>query len=146
MKTRYNEITHTLSPEDQNFWLEYLSSKGIPDKGNVFSSYGKRYKNHLFSKPSFVCYFQEWFYELGEIELSKKYKPESDLWFVFFDYGSKELVNYLPIGCSSIDGKESSRSPASPGELVEDPSDEPVDFCMIGMDNDDFIESLLSQI
>ncbi|OMJ77618.1 hypothetical protein SteCoe_22743 [Stentor coeruleus] len=146
MKTRYNEINHTLTPDDQNFWLEHLSPKGIPDKGNVFSSYGKRYKNHLFSRSSFVYYFQEWFHELGEIELSKKCRPGSDLWFVFFDYASKELVNYVPVGYSSVDGKESPKSPASPIEIIENPSDEPVDFCMIGMDNDDFIESLLNQI
>ncbi|OMJ73599.1 hypothetical protein SteCoe_27674 [Stentor coeruleus] len=144
MKTRYNDIAHTLSPDEQNFWHEHLSSKGVPDKGNVFSSYGKRYKNHLFCQPSFVYYFQEWFHEYGEIELSRKCNPGSDLWFVFFDYASKELVNYVPIGCSSIDGIESPRSPASPGELNEDPNDEPVDFCMVGVENDDLIESFFN--
>ena len=59
MKTKYPDIAHTLTPEEQAFWLDHLSTKGVPDKGNVFFSYGKRYKNHLFCQPSFVFYFHE---------------------------------------------------------------------------------------
>jgi hypothetical protein len=146
MKTKYYEIANTLSAEEQAFWEDHLSSRGVPDKGNVFSSYGKRYKNHLFCQPSFVYYFQEWFHDYGEVELSRKCKPGSDLWFVFFDYASKELINYVPQGCSSIDGIDSPRSPASPGEYNDDQGDNNVDFCMVSVENDDFIETFLNQL
>ena len=141
MKTKYPEISHLLSADEQSFWQDHLSSKGVPDKGNIFSSYGKKYKNHLFSQPSFVNYFQDWFHQFGEIELGRKCKPGSDLWFVFFDYASKELVNYLPVGCSSLDSAESPRSPASPYVQGEG---ENIDFCMVAGDNDEIIEFFLN--
>lgn len=144
MKARYNEISHLLTVDEQAFWQEHLSSKGVPDKGNVYSSYGKKYKNHLFSQPSFVSYFQEWFYQYGEIELARKCNPGSDLWFVFFDYASKELVNYVPVGCSSLDSMDSPLSPSSPAGYIGDIGDELVDFCMVSEENDELIEFFLN--
>lgn len=146
MKDKYSEVANTFSKEEQAFWLEHLSSKGVPDKGNVFSSYGKRYKNHLFCQPSFVYYFQEWFHEYGEVELSRKCSKGSDLWFVFFDYACKELVNYVPVGCSSMDGIDSPRSCASPGMLNEENNEKDIDFCLVGVENDEFIESFINNM
>ena len=146
MKNRYSEVVHSLSTDEQVFWADHLSSRGVPDKGNVFSSYGKRYKNHLFSQQSFVCYFQEWFYEYGEVELLRKCSKGSDLWFVFYDYACKELVNYVPVGCSSLDGIDSPRSCASPGGYNDEATDSQVDFCMIGVENDEFIESFINSM
>jgi len=143
MKARYSEVVHLLSTEEQSFWLEHLSSKGVPDKGNVYSSYGKKYKNHLFSQPSFVSYFQEWFYKYGEIELGRKCNPGSDLWFVFFDYASKELVSYIPVGCSSMDSMDSPLSPSSPAGYAGEIGDELVDFYMVSEGNDELIEFFL---
>lgn len=146
MKTRFAEISHLLSNEEIKFWQDHLSPKGIPDKGNIFSSYGKKYKNFLFSQPSFVFYFQEWFYKLGEIELGKKCKPGSDLWFVFFDYASKELVNYIPVGCSSVDELDSPGSPASPFGVIDECCQIPVEFSMVALENDKIIDFFLDQI
>ena len=146
MKTRYPEVSHLLTTDEQNFWLDHLSAKGVPDKGNIFSSYGKKYKNHLFSQPSFVHYFQEWFYQYGEVELSRKCSPGSDLWFVFFDYASKELINYLPVGCSSLDSMDSPRSPASPMSVHEEFMGEPVEFSMVTLESDEMIDFFLKQM
>jgi hypothetical protein len=141
MKGKYPEVSHLLTSDEQQFWLDHLSSKGVPDKGNIFSSYGKKYKNHLFSQASFVTYFQEWFHQFGEIELGRKCKPGSDLWFVFYDYACKELVNYVPVGCSSLDSGDSFRSSASPYVQGEG---ENIDFCMVSGDNDEIIEFFLN--
>lgn len=146
MKTRFPEISQLLTNEEIHFWQDHLSSKGVPDKGNIYSSYGKKYKNHLFSQPSFVFYFQEWFYQYGEIELGRKCSPGSDLWFVFFDYASKELVNYVPTGCSSLDGLDSPKSPASPFSGNEDFDKEPVEFSMVALESDELIEFFLDKI
>ena len=146
MKAKYPEIANTLTAEEQAFWVDHLSAKGVPDKGNIFSSYGKRYKNHLFCQPSFVYYFQEWFHDFGETELGRKCHKGSDLWFVFFDYACRELINYVPTGCSSLDGFESPGSCASPGEFNEELGDVPVDFCMVGVENDEFIETFLNNM
>jgi hypothetical protein len=139
MKTHYSEISDTLTSEEQAFWLDHLSSKGVPDKGNVYSSYGKKYKNHLFSQPSFVHHFQDWFHKYGEKELSRKCSPESDLWFVFFDYACRELVNYVPVGCSSQDDPDSPISCSSPVDHNEEKIDDPVDFCMVSVENDNLL-------
>ena len=127
--------------------MDHLSTRGVPDKGNVFSSYGKKYKNHLFCQPSFVYYFQEWFHDHGQIELSRKCSVGSDLWFVFFDYASKELVNYVPTGCSSLNSIDSPLSCTSPREFAdEEQPGQPVDFFMVSVENDEFIESFLNQM
>lgn len=148
IKENFHKFSNTLIPEDYNFWTENLSLQGVPEKNNRFSSYGKKYKNYLFSNYDFVCRFQQWFLEHGETEISKKYQPGSDLWFVFYDYGSKELFNYVPRGCSSMNSAGSSDSPRS-FSLNDIPCINPcgdsVDFCMVNADNE-VIDSYLNQI
>lgn len=139
IKENFHKFSYTLIPDDLTFWSEHLSTQGVPEKHNRFSSYGKKYKNYLFSNNDFVCRFQQWFLENGEAEISKKYPPGSDLWFVFYDYGSKELFNYVPRGCSSLNSVGSIDSPRSfsLNDIVYiSPSGEPVDFCMVNADNE----------
>lgn len=145
MKTEYPKIAHDFTEEENAFWKDHLGLLGKPDKGNKFLSYGRRYKNYLFSHTTFVVYFKEWFQNYGQKELAKKCEPTSDFWFVFYDYGTKELLNYVPIATSSIDGRDSPLSCASPPGDVQD-INEPVDFCMVEIDNDTFIESFLNQL
>jgi len=104
MRTKYPEISNSLNEEEKGFWQEYLSAKGVPDRNNIFSSYGKKYKDYLFGKPSYFFFFHEWFYEHGEAELGKKCTRGSDLWTVFYEHCSKELINYIPSGCEFLDG------------------------------------------
>lgn len=144
MKVYYQKIECKLSLEEKLFWAEHLGPEGKPDKGNKFLSYGKRYKNYLFSRPYFVLYFHEWFKEFGKDELAKKCKPGSDLWFVFYDYATKDLFYYVPHGASSLDGCDSPLSCASPPGESQENINEPVDFFMMGPDNEDLIESMLS--
>ncbi|CAG9330247.1 unnamed protein product [Blepharisma stoltei] len=96
MKFNYPNIESTLTDEEKDFWLDHLGGNGKPDKGNRFLSYGKKYKDYLFSHQTFVEQFQSWFSNYGQCELVKKCKPETDLWFVYYDYASKELYNYTP--------------------------------------------------
>ena len=91
MRTAYPGLKDRLSPEDQDFWNLYLSPTGKPSKGGQFSSYGKAYKSFLFSQPTYMRCFRRWFTEHGETELSKKCSRSTDLWFVFYDYASKDL-------------------------------------------------------
>lgn len=94
MKFHYPKIEELSTEEDKAFWELYLSIKGKPDKGNLFLSYGKKYKDFLFSHQNFVQEYQAWFNELGQAELTKKCNVGSDLWFVYYDYASKDLYNY----------------------------------------------------
>lgn len=94
MKFHYRNIEDCLSQADRVFLQEHLSPRGKPDKNNLFLSYGKRYKNFLFSHKIFVEQFQDWFYNHGQIELAKKCDVGSDLWNVFYDYALQELFNY----------------------------------------------------
>ena len=91
MRTAYPALKERVSAEDQEFWDMYLSPAGKPGKGGKFSSYGKAYKSFLFSQSTFMRYFRHWFNEHGETELSKKCTKSTDLWFVFYDYASKDL-------------------------------------------------------
>ncbi|CAG9321133.1 unnamed protein product [Blepharisma stoltei] len=94
MKFHYPQIENSLTEEDKEFWLFYLGSKGKPDKGGKFLSYGKKYKDFLFSHQNFIKEYRQWFAECGQAELNKKCEVGSDLWFVYYDYASKELLNY----------------------------------------------------
>lgn len=96
MKTHYPEIRKGLTPQDRFFWREYLGPDGQPVKGNRFSSYGRLYKQHLFSEDTFVQQFQDWFLAFGDSVLSKKCVRLSPMWLVFYDYGSKDLFNFNP--------------------------------------------------
>ncbi|CAG9319024.1 unnamed protein product [Blepharisma stoltei] len=146
MKSQYSKIKPRLTKEDQLFWLEYLGSEGKPGKGNKFLSYGKRYKNFLFSHPTFVAYFRDWFTNHGQDDLSKKTQQGSDLWYVYYDYASKDLFNYIPHGSSSIDGQDSPLSCTSPPEPQEEVLPDPVDFCMIDPNDETYFESFINQM
>ncbi|CAG9323727.1 unnamed protein product [Blepharisma stoltei] len=146
MKTRYSKLKPRLTQNEQLFWLEYLGPSGKPGKGNQFLSYGKRYKNFLFAEPIFVAAFRDWFQNHGHEDLSKKCKPGSDLWYVYYDYASKDLVNYIPHGASSVDSGDSPLSCTSPPELQESPFNDDIDFCMIGTDNDTVFDNFINQM
>mmetsp|Transcript_16738 Transcript_16738/g.16644 ORF Transcript_16738/g.16644 Transcript_16738/m.16644 type:complete len:243 (+) Transcript_16738:5-733(+) len=107
MKFNYPKIEHTLSNQDKVFLQEYLSPRGKPDKGNKFLSYGKKYKDYLFSHQIFVDQYREWFKSYGQAELSKKCKVGSDLWFVYYDYASKDLFSYSVSKKTEDEHKES---------------------------------------
>lgn len=96
MKSEYSHLRAVMSAEDRVFWKDYLGTGGKPEKGNVYLSYGRKYKNFLFSHRSFKELFRVWFVTKGQEELAKKCEPNSDLWFVFYDYGVKELLTYEP--------------------------------------------------
>ena len=96
MKEIYSHVKQNFTEFEKDFWRSHLRTDGKPDKGNRFLSYGRKYKDHLFSHDTFITYFKNWFQDHGEEELSKKHKPESPLWFVFYDYADKELFHYTP--------------------------------------------------
>ena len=145
IKDNFTKFSSTLNSDDLQFWTDYLSTMGVPEKNNSFSSYGKKYKNYLFSNSDFVCRFQNWFLENAENEISKKYDRGSDLWFVFFDYGSKELLNYIPRGCSSQGSYAGDGSPRSfsMNDVVYSGSGDVGEFCMVNADDQE-IESFFS--
>ena len=146
IKENFNKIAVNLSQEDYNFWTTHLSAQGVPDKSNIYSSYGRKYKNCLFSNLDFVQRFQQWFIDHGENEITRKYPTNSDLWFVFYDYGLKELFNYVPRGCSSLDSAGSNRSFSPQLEVASPSSLGEGDFFMIDADNEVMIESFLNQL
>lgn len=94
MQSRFQAEKKSMAGEDRFFWREYLSTEGKPDKGNKFLSYGQKYKDYLFSHTTFTVHFKEWFLQFGQSTLEQKYKPSSDLWFVYYDYAQKELLSY----------------------------------------------------
>lgn len=101
MKTNYQLLRVEMTAEDRAFWREHLGPEGKPEKGRryvllSFLSYGRSYKDYLFSNSSFTSLFQRWFAQEGARELEKKYGRGSDLWFVFYDFAEKELLNYVP--------------------------------------------------
>jgi len=132
MQTIYKEVDGFLCPQEREFWKEHLSAAGKPEKGNRYLSYGRKYKDYLFSHPTFVYYFQKWFSEFGEAELSKKCSAGSDLWFVFYDYASRELYNYRP------------QSPDEP-ETTQDASYSE-EFTLHVSSTDEFVDLVLNQI
>lgn len=144
IKENFQSISQNMTEEDYAFWVNHLSAQGVPEKANLFSSYGRKYKNYLFSNFDFVQRFQKWFVDHAENEITRKYQVGSDLWFVFYDYGVKELFNYVPKGCSSLDSAGSQRSCSPNSEFVS--PDDSGDFCMIDADNDAVIESFLNQL
>lgn len=139
MKANYVILRAEMSADDRIFWREHLGVEGKPEKGRrydicSFLSYGKKYKDYLFSHPTFVFHFQRWFTQHGAAELGKKYPQNTDLWFVFYDFASKELLNYVPSDPEQV-------AVAVPGAV--DPNDELFDMDMI--DAEDMADSLLSK-
>ena len=92
IKTNFSAVKRFLTPKQTEFWNYYISDSGKPGKGSNFLSYGKNYKNFLFSEPSFLDLFKAWLLEFGETELSKRYSQGSDLWFIYYDYALKEIA------------------------------------------------------
>mmetsp|Transcript_18020 Transcript_18020/g.18016 ORF Transcript_18020/g.18016 Transcript_18020/m.18016 type:complete len:136 (+) Transcript_18020:314-721(+) len=122
MKFNYPNIESSLTDEEKTFWLDHLGGNGKPDKGNKFLSYGKKYKDYLFSRQFFVEQFQSWFNNYGQCELVKKCKPDSDLWFVYYDYAAQELYNYTPHKEKVVSQKanEIVNGEKSQGEIMEE--------------------------
>lgn len=145
MKTNYPRLKKNMTSDERYFWREHLSPEGKPEKGNRFLSYGKQYKNSLFSNPCFVRLFKQWFSEHSEEELLKKCARDSDLWFVFYDYGSKDLFNYDPAAPSPMpdSGSVSPRNRMSP-----EPHDPPpiADYDITMIETDGVVENLLDNI
>lgn len=88
------QIESSICPDQLEFLAEYLSAEGRPGKGSRFLSYGRKYKDYLFSHRSFAYLFHKWFLEQGKAELRKKCVEGSDRWFVFYDYAYKNLLFY----------------------------------------------------
>lgn len=133
MKVSYVLLKGEMSVDDRAFWKEHLGPDGKPEKGRKYLSYGKKYKDFLFSHSTFVHHFQRWFIQFGEAELAKKYPRDTGLWFVFYDFGSKELYNYTP----SPDSSTASEMPV--GDLLP-PSDL---FDMAMIDAEEAADALL---
>ena len=130
MRTAYPSLKDRMSPEDQNFWNLYLSPTGKPGKGGQFSSYGKAYKSFLFSQATYMRCFRRWFTEHGETELSKKCSRSTDLWFVFYDYASKDLYghpDYREDPLASIE---------SPLFCAQEEMQDPIDALLLSMEID----------
>jgi hypothetical protein len=102
-------------------------------------SYGRKYKDYLFSHETFVEHFQKWFVHHGEAELSKKCRTGSDLWFVFFDYASKELFHYRPM--SQLDSHST-----DPGSTATELLGGIEDFEMHIMEDDRFVSMVLDRL
>lgn len=81
---------------DKDFWCFYLSKSCSPGKGRLFLSYGRKYKDFLFSHKDFAEGFKRWFEELAPNELLKKCEYGSDLWVVYYNYADEELKDYVP--------------------------------------------------
>lgn len=127
MQAAYPILEGCFTPQELEFWRDHLSRSGKPDKKNRYLSYGRSYKDFLFSHSTFVYYFQKWFFEAGGAELSNKCAIGSDLWFVFYDYASKELYHYRPFT------KQENSQPSSFAEefaLKCKPSDEFIDLVL----------------
>ena len=143
MRSFYPSLRDRLCPEDQSFWEVYLSPSGKPGKGGQFSSYGRAYKSFLFSRPTFMKCFRRWFSECGETELTKKCARSTDLWFVFYDYASKDLYCHPDYHEDSLTSKDSplvcaqDNFPEVPSDLFLDPD---VDM----KDHDSFVEDVLA--
>lgn len=94
MRMYYPTVREHMRSDDQEFWDWYLSAEGKPGKGNQFASYGKLYKQSIFSHSTFTLFFRQWFREFGDLELSKKCPRHSDLWIVFHEYATRDLCFY----------------------------------------------------
>lgn len=94
MRAYYPTVRERLRTDEQEFWDYHLSPNGKPGKGNKYASYGKNYKQFIFTQPSFCLFFRQWFREFGELELSKKCPRSTDLWIVFHQYAAHDLYYY----------------------------------------------------
>jgi len=121
MQTHFPRVRKSMSAEVRFFWRDYLGPEGKPEKGNRYSSFGRQYKNALFANSSFVRHFHEWFETYGEAELLKKYPMHSPLWFVFYDYAAKDLLQYDPNSPKSI---QPDPRPVSPAEQAPESEQE----------------------
>lgn len=85
MRRRYPCLRRELSEADRQFWEFLLSRDGTPGKGYKsvscrFASYGKAYKDFIFSHVTYTLFFRSWFLSTGEPQLRLKYEPQSDLY------------------------------------------------------------------
>ena len=143
MKTNYLSIRKELTAEERFFWREYLSPEGLPDKGNRYSSFGRRYKRELFGNGNFVGQFQEWFVRCGEAVLLKKCDRMSPLWGVFYDYGAKDLFNYHSASPQMDSGSASPETRASPEPHDVSPHEE---YQLMIEEDDGAVEMMLEEM
>lgn len=143
MRAAYPCLRERMSPEDRVFWEAYLSPSGKPGKGGQFSSYGRAYKSFLFSKPTFMKCFRRWFTEFGEAELAKKCARSTDLWFVFYDYASKDLYGHPDYHEDPFDNKDSPLICAQEA-IPEVPNEFMLDGDIEMKDHDSFVEDVLA--
>ena len=96
MRKHFHRKKKELASCDRSFWREYLSKDGEPGKNNRFSSYSRSYKNHLFSRHSFVKCFREWLATDGMQELRIKHNPELEpvTYQVLLEYAREVLFVY----------------------------------------------------
>lgn len=93
VKSNFSLIKKLFTIKQLEFWICYISKSGKPGKDSAFLSYGKKYKEFLYSGSMFLDVFRAWFLEYGEYELLRRYKRDSDLWFIYYDYALKEIAN-----------------------------------------------------
>lgn len=148
MHSHFPQIRKTLTAEQRFFWRDYLSPEGKPEKGNRYSSFGRQYKNALFANESFIQQFKEWFLTYGESELMKKCQRDSPLWFVFYDYAAKELVNYDPNAplVAQIEPNSASSGSISPTAPSPEPGEQENIFMLIDDDQSCDLDLLLEEI
>lgn len=142
MQTHFPQVKKSMSAEERFFWRDYLGPEGKPEKGNRYSSFGRQYKNALFANSSFVLHFQEWFQTYGEAELLKKYPKQNPLWFVFYDYAAKDLLQYDP---NSPRPLQSDSKPVSPTAPVPESDHEDI-YLLPEDDEETGIELLLEDL
>jgi hypothetical protein len=92
IKIHLPKVKSQFDEDSLEFWNMYTSKEGKPGKESSFLSYGRSYKSFLYNEKTFASVFKAWFVEFGEMELQKKYKQESDLWFIYYDYAAKEIA------------------------------------------------------
>ena len=96
MKKHFHLIKKEVATNDRSFWREYLSKEGEPGKTNRYSSYSRKYKAYLFSRPGFVARFRKWLEKDGLEELKNKHNPETepDTFRVLLEYAREVLAVY----------------------------------------------------
>lgn len=144
MRAYYPTVRERLPSEEQEFWDFHLSPAGKPGKGNRFASYGKTYKQFIFSRPSFCQFFRQWFREFGELELSKKCPRGTDLWIVFHHYASHDLFYYKELQAQA--GLECNNSPLLTvgGSPLLQPESTPMQIDGFSLGAGDYVDDLLN--
>lgn len=96
MRREYPRLREGLSVLERQFWEFVLSREGTPGKDSQsescrFASYGKAYKDYIFSHMTYMHLFRRWFLNIGSPQLSLKYEPQSEVYVQLHDYALRLL-------------------------------------------------------